>query len=222
MKNETIQKKYWRRAKLAAYILQLTPFIRMIGLNGSLARGEGSDRSDIDFLIITKPGRIWTCRAFSIFLMMICGLKRYQDKIAGRVCLNLYQTEDHLKLSYLDHRESPEWLAKDYAHMVPLWQKGRVFEGFVVSNSWVKKYGENFHYQDYEPNLIDQTISIICGLIRNLTEIIFDLFSNEWMEQILKKYQVKRIKNNPVTINSKHGEIFISDDELRFHPDKTI
>ncbi len=211
-----VQKKYLRRAKLAAFLLQLTPFIRMIGLNGSLARNEASIASDIDFLIITQSDHIWTSRFLSLCLMAFFGLKRYKNNVAGRVCLNLYQTEDHLKLTCHN-----QYLATNYAYTLPLWQARGVFDSFTVNNTWIEKYGEFFHYKNYRPNLLERIFSFLLSLIRSAFEIILlALFIGGWGEIVLKKYQTYRIKNDPRTIKSKDSEIFISDYELRFHPSK--
>lgn len=216
MKNEIIQNKYLRIARLSAFILQLTPFVRMIGLNGSLARNKASSDSDIDFLIITQPGHIWTCRFLSMALMFVSGLKRYKNRVAGRVCLNLYQTEDHLKLTCHN-----QYLATNYAHTLPLWQANGLFSKFMASNPWIEKYGESFYYKNYKSNLFERILSAVFLLIRSVLEIILTVVSiGGWIEKLLKKYQINRIKKDPRTLKSKDGEIFITDCELRFHPNK--
>ena len=220
MQKIQVQNLYLFKAKIACLVLQLAPFIRFVGLTGSLARGQASEKSDIDFFIVTKNGRIWICRAFCLVLMSIFGLKRYKDKIAGRVCLNIFQTDNHLKLSYLDHRESPQWLARDYAHMVPFWSAGQIFNRFVKENNWVEEYDQIFSRTGYRPSIMENILSVLIGLIRFIFEFIYNLFFSVWSEKLLKKYQTRRIKSDIRTINSKKGEIFISDDELRFHPSK--
>ena len=210
------QQKYFQKAKLAAAFLQLTPFIRMIGLNGSVARGQAHQKSDIDFIIISKPGRVWTCRAFSFVLMAILGLKRYQNKIAGRVCLNLYHTEDKMFLTC--HTKE---LAQNHAQTLPLWQQRKQFLDFAAQNQWVSEFGEKFQNLPYEPNLTETYLSFILTFFRTLAEFIFELIFSDWGEAELRKYQEKRIGRDLRTIRSTKGEIFISDYELRFHPAKT-
>ena len=214
------KQKYFKRAKWAAFILAATPFISMVGLNGSVARGESSEKSDIDFLIIAHSGRIFTCRAFSMVLMAIFGLKRYENKIAGRVCLNLYQTENHLDLSYKDHPGSPKYLAKNYSFTIALWQKNNIFTKFMAKNRWISEYNEHFHYALYKPSLQDFLLVIIMNITRKFCEIIFELFFNNWGESLLKGYQIKRIKNDPRSKTAKPGQVFISNKELRFHLEK--
>lgn len=187
----------------------------MIGLNGSLTRQEANENSDIDFLIISKKNRIWVCRAISVLIMVLTGLKRYENKISGRVCLNLYQTENHLALS--THNKI---LARNYAYTLPLWQADDIFKRFAQANTWIKKYGKSFLFDDYEPVFWENILMFFATPFRWITELLFDLLFNDWGEQILKSYQVKRIENDPRTKRAKSGEIFLSDRELRFHPHK--
>ena len=92
-------REYLRRAKLAAKVLRFVPFLRMAGLNGSLVRGEENVSSDIDFLIIAKRGRLYTARFFAIILVHLTGYRRYADKVAGRICLNCYLSDDNPDIS---------------------------------------------------------------------------------------------------------------------------
>jgi len=211
MKNLAKQ-SYWRKAKLASLILQLTPFIKMIGLNGSLARGEATKTSDIDFFIVAKKGRIWTARAFSTLIMAIFGLKRYQNKIAGRVCLNCYQTEDYLKVAPANAKN-----ALDYAHLLPFWQANRNFHRFQIANTWISQFSRHFVFVSYRPSLTEKLIAIFLTIFRVANEFLFDLIFADWGEHRFKTYQITRIANDPRSQNAPAGAIFISDRELRFH-----
>lgn len=210
------QLKLMKKAKLACILLQFTPFIRMVALNGSLARGEANENSDIDFLIIAKNKRIWTTRAISFLIMAAFGLKRYENKIKGRVCLNLYQTDNHLTLTTQN-----KILARSHAYTVPLWQTDHLFKRFASANSWIKNYGKSFLFDDYVTENWERVVAQLISWCRFLGEFLFDLILNDWGENLLKKYQTNRIMSDRRTLRSKAGEIFLSDEELRFHPDKS-
>ncbi len=212
--------KLLNRAMLAVKILSLAPFIRMVGLTGSLARGEANHNSDIDFIIIAKTDRIWTTRIFAIGLMMLTGLKRTNQKIAGQVCLNLFHTTEHLTISYQDHLADKYWLAKDHTHLMPLLNSNHIFQDFVKANSWVNKYGQKFCYQNFQNSLIDKISLIFLGAVRLILEFLYDLILNDWGENWFRQIQTDRINRDPRTKNSPKGAIFISDFELRFHPPK--
>lgn len=213
--NDQTQSKLFKKAKFAVFLLQFTPFIRMVALSGSLARSEAHENSDIDFIIITQKNRIWTCRAISMLIMALFGLKRYPDKIKGRVCLNLYQTQNHLTLTTRN-----KILARSHAYSIPLWEKSDIFSRFVKANVWIKDYGKSFLFSDYKSADWEKFISFIISIFRILNEFLFDLFFADWGEKVLKNYQTKRIKKDQRIKFSKVGEIYLSDNELRFHPEK--
>lgn len=207
--------RLWRKARIASWFLACTPYVRMVGLNGSVARGVAHASSDIDFIIIAKSGRIWSARALSMITMAIFGWKRYEHKIAGRVCLNLYQTVDHLELT-----TKTEKLAQAHAATFPFWSSRIIFKKFTSANQWIKKFGQYFQYRNYEPNIFEKIVTFLVAAIRFLGEFIFDLIFNDWGERVLKNYQTQRIMKDRRTASAPPGAIYLSDFELRFHPPK--
>jgi len=210
--DRNIQQKYWRRAKIVSLILMLAPFVRGVFLNGSLAKGEATEKSDIDFLIVAQKNRLWTGRVFATLFVHLTGLRRYDDKIAGRICLNRYQATDFLTISPKDKKN-----AVYHASTKILWAEGNIAADFIAQNQWMQKY----HCQI---NIKPQK-----NIIRHFTrpfqfagEFLFDLILKDWGEAILKKYQTNRILADPRTKKSPLGAIFLSNKELRFHPSKDI
>ncbi|MBL7053132.1 MAG: nucleotidyltransferase domain-containing protein, partial [Candidatus Portnoybacteria bacterium] len=51
-----------KKVKRIVKFLQIISFVRLVAVSGSLAMNNTKEKSDIDLLIITKSGRIWTCR----------------------------------------------------------------------------------------------------------------------------------------------------------------
>lgn len=205
-----IQKKYFRRARLVSLILQLAPFVRMVGLTGSLAQNKATQESDIDFFIVTKPRHIWTGRALATLFIHLTGLRRYGQKQAGRICLNCYQTEDHLEIHPSNQKN-----ALDYSKMIPLWQSNNLYEKFCEANGWMKRYGIVF--KKYPGK--NRALFLI---IQFLLESIIDLFLGDWGENFARHYQAQRILKDPRTQKSPAGAIFVSDKEIRFHPTKDL
>lgn len=216
------QKKYLKRAKIISGLLILTPFVRAVFLTGSVARGEATEKSDIDFFVIIKKDRLYTGRFFVTGLVYLTGLRRYDKKIAGRICLNCYQTEDHLLVS-----PQTEYVANDYSKAIVLWARGNLDQKFIDANSWMRKFGINIKTQKkYLPRRqTGQKTSFFfypLFLCQFIFESIFELIFHDFGEKILKKYQIKKIRNNSLTKIATKGEIYISDTELRFHPKTSL
>ena len=211
---KAIQKKYFRRAQIVASLLRLAPFVRMVGLTGSLSMGEASRESDIDFIIITKNGRIWSGRMFATLFVQLTGFRRYGKKIAGRICLNHYKVENILVI----HPQTKK-NAHDYSLIIPLWQADDLYKKFKNSNEWFSRYGNKFKNHLPDQNLFWNFIDRFFQLIG---EFLYDFFLGDWGEKILGNYQKGRIRKDPRTKESPKGNIFISNRELRFHPPKTL
>jgi len=194
-----------------ATILSFSPFVRMIALTGSLARGEAKEKSDIDFFVVLKSGRLWTGRAFVSLLAHLTGLRRYNKKIAGRICLNCYQTENHLTIGPKNIKN-----AKDYSNIKILYQTEKLAEKFIKANQWIVDRGYQFQNID-----VGIRRGNIVAIIRWFFEVLYELIFNGWGENYLRTYQIRRILKNPLTAAPSKTQIFISDQELRFHPRKT-
>lgn len=98
------------RAHLYARLLKYVPFVRMVGLTGSLAMGNVDGRGDIDLLVVAAPGRVWLGRAAVIALV-------YLARLAGdTLCPNYVLAEDALTLD-----DASVYGAHELAQMVPLY-----------------------------------------------------------------------------------------------------
>ncbi len=207
-----IEHQYLRRARFVAALLRLAPFVRMIGLTGSLAAGKATAESDIDFFIVAKPGRLWSARFFATCLVHLIGMRRYGRKISGRICLNCYQTSDHLEVSPKNAKN-----AKDYANILFLFSTGNLTRKFFKENFWINEKKFEFLHQSYKKGLNDFWSYPVRWVFEGIFEVIF----NNPGEQLLRRFQLRKILKNPITLRARAGQIYISDQELRFHPEKS-
>jgi hypothetical protein len=83
----------WRRASRYGNLIARIPFVRMVAVTGELAVNNVRDTSDVDYFIVTEPGRLWLVRAMVIAIV----------KAAGRtgitICPNYLITENALEVS---------------------------------------------------------------------------------------------------------------------------
>jgi len=90
-----LSEKKFKIAKRAAGILKFIPSIKMIALCNNFYYSE---ESDIDFLIITRPARLWLTRFFATIILDILHLRARGKKTADRICLSFYISENNLNL----------------------------------------------------------------------------------------------------------------------------
>lgn len=132
-----IQKKYYKRAKTISRFLICLPNVQAILLNGSLAQGKAKETSDIDLLIITKSGRLWTARFLVLMCLTIFGLKRSKDhnkSHAGKICANYFLSENFLKIPTGRGRQMDNYCADNYNHSILLAGDEKIFNNFFDVN----------------------------------------------------------------------------------------
>ncbi|MBI4175491.1 methyltransferase domain-containing protein [Candidatus Berkelbacteria bacterium] len=198
---------YRLRAERVAYLLAGLPFLRMVGLNGSLARGEATVQSDIDFLIITAPRRMYTVRFFATLLTQLLGVRRSGSKIAGRICLNRYQTTNQLDVVPHNH-----YHAEVFHRVIPLINIDQTYHHYLEANQWMADFGcqpiEETHRRSRSYPFSHQ--------VRRLGEWLLGGRFGTWLEKRLKNYQLAKIARNPLTARYP-DRVVITNDMLLFH-----
>lgn len=201
----------WKIARKYIKFLELVPFIRFIGVSGSLAINNTKENSDIDLLIISKQNRIWTCRTITTLITQVLGKRRHSDFTKDRLCLNHYLTEKSLKIKY-----QSLYNAQTYAHLTPIWQEDKIYSKFQRQNKWIKNYLV-FYPQLKQDYSLAIKHCLTFGILRKFQELILKGKTGELTENFLKKVQTKRIKNDPLTY-AKDGRVIFNDSQLEFHP----
>ncbi len=128
---EAASSKIFKRAMFYGRILGALPFIRMAALTGSLAMLNLSKNPDMDFMLIVKPGRVWTARAFAILFGKITRL------FGDTICPNLIISERALEWPLHDL-----YSARELCQMIPITGNDIYFQLFAV-NSWVELFLPN-------------------------------------------------------------------------------
>lgn len=227
-RNKTAEEK-WRKALKAVWWLQLIPYIRLVFASGSLALSNTDKESDLDFLVVVRHGRIWTARSSAVFLLNFLGLlrRRGQTTAPDKVCLNHLITDKSL---YIPRKSI--YTAQLYARLVPiLVEDERLLNDFCEVNRWVGEWVDGWpvcllanspDYKIGDPRQSWDKERIanrgVLKSIRKIGEKILDTKFGDWVEAILRKYNLHRIKNYHLT-HKPGGRVKADDESLEFHPD---
>lgn len=130
-------------AKESARILSLIPTIKMVAVTGALSMENASSESDIDLMIITKKGTLWTTRLTTYLILRITNyaLRRPDDKDQrDKLCLNIWLDESNL---IWHSKKRNVYTAHEIAQIRPIINRDRTYEKLISKNRWIKDYWPN-------------------------------------------------------------------------------
>lgn len=133
--------KKLKYAKKVAKVLSFLPTIQMIGITGSLSMMNADNSSDIDFMIVTKKGTMWTTRVLANLILIVKGFstRRFGDKNQkDKICLNLWLDE-----SDLVWKDRNIFTAHEISQVLPILERDWTYQEFLRKNRWIKKYWPN-------------------------------------------------------------------------------
>jgi hypothetical protein len=157
-------------------LLAKFPFVRGVGISGSLSKNFADERSDIDFFIITSANRLWIART------LLHGLKKLSF-LAGRqhwFCMNYFIDETMLLMP-----ERNIFIATELVTLRPV--TGSRMADFFTTNLWAAGYFPNHSFylsgnQQYKKR----------SWLQRSSEIIFNNRVGEWLDKYLMRVTQNR------------------------------
>lgn len=132
--------RLWPIARRLGALLGTIPFVRMVAVTGSLAAENPGAEADLDYLIITAPGRLWLARAMAVALVRLA-------RPAGvRLCPNYLLSTRVLEL---DHQDL--FTAHELLQAVPI-VGDATYHHMLDRNRWSARWLPNrFHHAMASP-----------------------------------------------------------------------
>lgn len=134
------QKAKFEIAKRAARTISRVPFVKMVGVTGSLAMNSAQEWADIDLMLIVKKDTLWISRPFVYLALIFAGLKTREPKSKDEkdlLCLNVWVDESALTIP---HKRRDAYTAHEVLAVVPVFDQGGVFDNWLSANSWAGSY----------------------------------------------------------------------------------
>ncbi len=138
-------------AKKAADMLSIVPTIKMVAITGSLAMENAADDSDIDLLIVTTNGALWTTRIIAYVFLKLFGTKIRKPKDKNqkdKLCMNIWLDEKALSWPLRDRNS---YTAHEIAQIKTLISKNKTYEKFIYENRWIGEFWPNAVKRTKEP-----------------------------------------------------------------------
>jgi hypothetical protein len=129
-----------RRANSYGRLIARVPFVRMVAVTGSLAVDNAEDGDDVDYLIVTAPGRVWLARALTMAVVRLAALRGLT------LCPNYLLAETALALP-----ERDPYTARELLQMRPI-AGYAVYSRMLAANAWCTDLLPNWQPDAAQPD----------------------------------------------------------------------
>lgn len=146
--------KRMHRALQRSRLVAAFPFVQAVMISGSLSKNYMEDGSDIDFFIVTEPGRLWVARTLLVAFKKIFLLNSHKD-----FCLNYFIDTDHLEIE-----DKNIFTATEVVYLLPTHNPG-LYAQFRAANAWADAY-----YPNHGLRCLEQCAEMGRGLFKRMGE----------------------------------------------------
>ena len=190
-----------KRAAFFAKLLRIIPTVKLVAISGALAMRNSSKGDDIDLVIITSKGFLWTTRFLANMMLLPFKRDPAGQKISDCACLNMFLDESDLSI-----KDRNIYTAHEICQMKLLWDRNGTYRRFIRANSWIREYLPNWKQEKItSPKSQVPSHKSFQFITNNLALII---------ERVLCSFQLSYMKSKITTER-------ISSTQLFFHPKDT-
>lgn len=170
----------WPRAIHYGRLISALPYVSMVAVTGSLAVDNVDDSADIDYLIVTRPGRLWLSRA------MVITIVRQAAKRGIALCPNYFISERAL---YFDEHDL--YAAHEIVQMVPI-AGMKIYHQLLETNSWVTDFLPNAGSVGKRTQGLEKSLPAPVRGARWLGEVALRTPPGGWLERWEMNRKVRR------------------------------
>ena len=124
IKGELLAERLLPKAKRVGRFIALFPFVKFVGISGSLSKHYADNGTDYDFFIITANNTLWICRTLLHFIKKLSFLVGGQHTL----CMNYFLDEHHLQLA-----EKNIFVQIELSSLIPVYNQ-RLYHTFLLKN----------------------------------------------------------------------------------------
>lgn len=173
--NQRAEKLLTKADKIGRFLF-LFPFVRAIGISGSLSKNFADENADIDFFIITKANRLWIARTIMHLFKKLTFITGHQHFF----CMNYYIDEEALLIE-----DQNIFTAIEVTTLVPVCGRETLDDFFTVNN-WSCHFfppGKKKYLQNDKP---------VRPFIKRFSEWILDHKLGDHLDKWLLKITTQR------------------------------
>lgn len=164
-------------------IIYRFPYVRSVCVSGSLSKNYIDENGDIDYFVITKPGRLWIARTLLILYKKIFLLNSHRF-----FCVNYFIDTDHFEIIDKNIFTATELLTLKPLHGIT------IFNDFLNQNKWATDFLPNLPPSDIKANTLHLTKST------NVFERVFNNKLGDNIDTFCMKLTLKKWKHKFKTL----------------------
>lgn len=180
-------------ARISRRLFQF-PYVRGIGISGSLSKHYAEEDADIDYFIITRRNRLWIARTLMHLFKKLSFLTGRQHWY----CMNYYIDEEALEIE-----EKNIFTATELITLLPACGNGELSK-FFEANNWVCDFFPHYIHRSHMAQSPSASSRIKQGL-----EKIFDNPIGDRLDDFLRRLTTRRWqhKEERGALNQKGGRL---------------
>ncbi len=172
-------RRLWPHALTYGRLFANVPFVRMVAITGSLAMNNVGERVDIDYLLVTRNGRLWLSRALVVAIVRLAASQGFA------LCPNYIVTERALHFP-----DQNLYTAHELVQMIPL-SGIDTYRHIRQQNNWANTF---------LPNAVGPPRNLINGRrrrqrhLRHLAELPLRTPIGQWLEQWEMQRKIRKFQ----------------------------
>ncbi len=192
---EMFSKKAWKYAALVTHIIKRFPFVEAVFITGTLSKNSSSPESDLDFMVVTKPKRLWICRTLLMLFKKIFLLNNHKF-----FCINYFVSRDSLEIE-----EKNIFTATEIVFIKATFNS-QLMKEFLESNKWIINFFPNYKIGSLTFNQPGCKINNRKSYIQKFFEIIFFSKFGDYLDNLFRKKTSDHWKKKYFLLDEKERE----------------
>lgn len=185
------------------------PYVRGVGISGSLSKHYAEEGADIDYFIITRSNRLWIARTF----MHLFKKWSYLTGKQHWYCMNYYVDEEALEIA-----EKNIFTATELITLLPACGNGGLVK-FFDANNWATDYFPHYRQRQREAAIYPPP-----GLLKRLLEKLFDNKAGDRLDDFFRRLTSRRWKDKEErgVLNEKGNRMSLKTDKHFSRPNPEV
>jgi len=189
--NEVRARHFLSKTRRIVHLMRRFPFVEGIFLSGSTSKGVVPKDGDVDYFIMTKPGRLWLTRTMLVMFKKLFLLNSHRY-----FCINYLIDTDHLEIE-----EKNRFTATEIATLLPVFNTN-YYQVFWHTNQWIQTYYPNAQLRQA---MIDTEMP--SSKIKSILEKLFSGSLGEQLDMWAMQLSVRHWQKKFKTMDKKHFKV---------------